>query len=231
MRKVNKKQILAVGAAWLMALGMIGCQTAAPDPTETTGELLVVTTDATEPEKEVFVSSSRYQATLPTEPPKPTEEAEATEPTEGDTAETSTPGTGTGSTGSSGTGSSGSTAEPAPTDPPADPEPAPTETAPPATEAPAVSLDYAAAAAYGDSYAASTYGCIVDPTLTFDNAGYDFPGGRSLEYYANNGGQAALNADVAWCVDDFASRAGCAFNISCCVYESNGWVNIYVLYG
>lgn len=231
MRKTNKKQILAVGAAWLMALGMIGCQTAAPDPTETTGELLAVVTDATEPEKEAFVSSSRYQATLPTEPPKPTQEAEATEPTEGDTAETSTPGTGTGSTGSSGTGSSGSTAEPAPTNPPADPEPAPTETAPPATEAPAVSLDYAAAGNYGDSYAVSTYGCVIDYSLNFDNAGYYFSYINPVEYYTSNGGQAALNAAVAGQVDVTAYGVGGAFYVNCCVYESGGSVYITVLYG
>ena len=152
MRKTNKKQILAVGAAWLMALGMIGCQTAAPDPTETTGELLVVTTDATEPEKEAFVSSSRYQATLPTEPEKPAQAA--TEPTVGegedDTTETSTPGngtnTGTGSstgtetgntgstnTGNGNTGSNTGTSNPTPTTP-ASPDPAPTT--PPVTTAP-----------------------------------------------------------------------------------------------
>lgn len=162
MRKENMKQIGAVVLVWLLALGMIGCQVASA-PTDVTDEALpAVTTEATEPEATRFVSTSRYQPTLPTEAPKPTqatEETGATQPTEveGD-ASSYTPAP---------TEAPASTEAPPPaaTEPPAT-EPPVTEA--PATEAPAVSLDYSTAASYGNSYMASTYGCIVD----YDVEGY-----------------------------------------------------------
>lgn len=102
----------------------------------------------------------------------------------------------------------------------------------PKLEAPAVSLDYGAAGSYGDSYAASTYGCIIDYSLNSENAGY-YPGtSRSLDYYISNGGQAALNAEVAAVVDRTAYLLGTTgFNISCCAWESDGWVYVVVYYG
>lgn len=162
MRKENMKQIGAVVLVWLLALGMIGCQVASA-PTDVTDEALpAVTTEATEPAATRFVSTSRYQPTLPTEAPKPTqatEETGATQPTEveGD-ASSYTPAP---------TEASASTEAPPPaaTEPPAT-EPPVTEA--PATEAPAVSLDYSTAASYGNSYMASTYGCIVE----YDVEGY-----------------------------------------------------------
>ena len=102
----------------------------------------------------------------------------------------------------------------------------------PKLEAPAVSLDYNAAGNYGDSYAASTYGWIVDYSLNSDNAGY-YPGSNlPLDYYANNGGQSALNAEVAGMVDLTASLlGGGVYGVSCCVWESDGWVYVVVYYG
>ena len=136
------KQIGAVVLVWLLALGMIGCQVASA-PTDVTDEALpAVTTEATQPAATRFVSTSRYQPTLPTEAPKPTqatEETGATQPTEveGD-ASSYTPAP---------TEAPASTEAPPPaaTEPPAT-EPPVTEA--PATEAPAVSLDYSTAASY-----------------------------------------------------------------------------------
>lgn len=222
------KAVIAMALMFVLTVSMVACAGAAADPTETTGELLAVVTEATQPEKEAFVSSSRYQATLPPEPEKPA----ATQPAETET-EPANPGNGETA------GNGNTTADPAPMAPvdpapvePAPTEPAPVETAPPATEAPAVSLDYGAAGNYGDSYAASTYGWIVDYSLNSDNAGY-YPGSNlPLDYYANNGGQSALNAEVAGMVDLTASLlGGGVYGVSCCVWESDGWVYVVVYYG
>lgn len=101
----------------------------------------------------------------------------------------------------------------------------------PKLEAPAVSLDYGAAGSYGDSYAASTYGCIVDYSLNSDNAGYHFASFRSVDYYINNGGQSALNADMAAQVDVTAYDVGSGFYVNCSAYENGGYVYFVVYYG
>ena len=224
------KAVIAMALMFVLTVSMAACAGAAADPTETTGELLAVVTEATQPEKEAFVSSSRYQATLPPEPEKPA----ATQPAETET-EPANPGNGE----TAGTGNGNTTADPAPVAPvdpapvePAPTEPAPTETAPPATEAPAVSLDYNAAGNYGDSYAASTYGWIIDYSLNSENAGYYPASNLPLEYYLNNGGQVRLNAEVAAVVDATAySLGGGTFGVSCCVWESGGIVYVVVYYG
>ena len=225
------KQIGAVVLVWLLALGMIGCQAAANAPTDATDEvLLAVTTEATEPEVTRFVSTSRYQATLPPEPTVP-----ETEPTEAAAEEEDTYYGDTSSDDSS-SGSSGYT--PAPTEAPAPAPteaPAPVETAPPATEAPTeapvtVSYDYNVAAAYGNSYAASTYGWIVDSSV--DSF---YPASSiSLNDAANNGGQSYINARMAQDVDATAwllSDDGGIFGVWCDCFESDGWIYFVVYYG
>lgn len=232
MRKEKLRRIGSAAAAWLLVLGMVGCQKAPAEPTD--DALLAVTTEATkdtQPEATEFVSSSRYQATLPPEPEKPTEPA--TQPTEPAVTEET-------DTGDTSSGSSGSGYTPAPTEAPAPAPteaPAPVETAPPATEAPTeapvtVSYDYNAAAAYGNSYAASTYGWIVDSSVE----GYYPAGSISLQDAANNGGQSYINSWMAsvvdstyWSLSQFGSTAGCA--VWCDCWESDGWIYFVVYYG
>lgn len=209
------KAVIAMALMLVLTVSMVACAGTAADPTETTGELLAVVTEATQPEKEAFVSSSRYQATLPIDPEKPA----ATQPVE---AETEPANTGNGET----AGNGNTTADPAPV------EPAPTETAPPATEAPAVSLDYNAAAAYGNSYAASTYGWIVDSSVE----GFYPACSISVDYAISNGGQSCVNSNMAetvdataWMLSQYGSTAGCACWCDC--FESNGWIYFVVYYG
>lgn len=220
------RAVIAMALMFVLTVSMVACAGAAADPTETTGELLAVVTEATQPEKEAFVSSSRYQATLPPEPEKPA----ATQPAEAET-EPANPGNGETA------GNGNTTADPAPVAPvdpapvePAPTEPAPVETEPPATEAPAVSLDYNAAAAYGNSYAASTYGWIVDSSV--DSF---YPASSiSVDYAISNGGQSCINARMASEVDSTAwdiSGDGSVFGVWCDCFESNGWIYFVVYYG
>lgn len=100
----------------------------------------------------------------------------------------------------------------------------------------AAPLDYAAAAAYGNSYAASTYGWIVDTSLNSGNAGYYPAGMRTVDYINEHGGQSCLNSEMANEVTTtyvdlsrYGSTDGCAVN--CYAYESNGVVYFLVYYG
>lgn len=222
------RAVIAMALMFVLTVSMVACAGAAADPTESTGELLAVVTEATQPEKEAFVSSSRYQATLPPEPEKPA----ATQPAEAET-EPANPGNGETA------GNGNTTADPAPVAPvdpapvePAPTEPAPVETAPPATEAPAVTLDYNAAAAYGNSYAASTYGWIVDSSVE----GFYPASSVDVQYAIDNGGQSYINWRMTSVVDStafdlsaFGSTAGCS--VWCDCFESNGWIYFVVYYG
>lgn len=224
------KAVIAMALMFVLTVSMVACAGAAADPTETTGELLAVVTEATQPEKEAFVSSSRYQATLPPEPEKPA----ATQPAEAET-EPANPGNGETA------GNGNTTVDPAPVAPvaPVDPEPvepaptepAPTETAPPATEAPAVSLDYNAAAAYGNSYAASTYGWIVDSSVDSFYPACSI----SVDYAISNGGQPYINSYMAGTVDstafNLAALGNTMFGVWCDCFESDGWIYFVVYYG
>lgn len=222
------KAVIAMALMFVLTVSMVACAGAAADPTETTGELLAVVTEATQPEKEAFVSSSRYQATLPPEPEKPA----ATQPAETET-EPANPGNGETA------GNGNTTADPAPVAPvdpapvePAPTEPTPTETAPPATEAPAtVSFDYNAAAAYGNSYAASTYGWIVDSSVDsfYPASSVD------VQYAIDNGGQSYINTRMASVVDstysNLAALGNTMFGVWCDCFESDGWIYFVVYYG
>lgn len=226
MRKEKLRRIGSAAAAWLLVLGMVGCQKAPAEPTD--DALLAVTTEATkdtQPEATEFVSSSRYQATLPPEPEKPA----ATQPAE---AETEPANTGNGET--AGTGNGNTTVDPVPVDPapvePAPTEPAPTETVPPETEAPVtVSFDYNTAAAYGNSYAASTYGWVVDSGAE----GYYPACSIDIQHAIDNGGQSYINSYMAGTVDATAWSLGyeAGYRVWCDCYESNGWIYFVVYYG
>lgn len=133
-----------------------------------------------------------------------------------------------------------------PTTVPAEPE-APGETLPSATESaeettpatePSVELDYGAAMAYGNSYAANTYGCVYKPELDWhtDGTGYDFGGDYFVEQIVNNGGQDMLNRLMADKVDatfgEWRFPDGCAgIGVECICYEEDGTVWFYVFYG
>lgn len=121
------------------------------------------------------------------------------------------------------------------------------EVIPPTTEAveevfsttePSVKLDYGAAMAYGNSYAADTYGCVYKPELDWhaDGTGYDFGGDYFLEQIVNNGGQDMLNRLMADKVDatfgEWRFPEGCAgIGVECICYEEDGVVWFYVFYG
>ena len=98
-------------------------------------------------------------------------------------------------------------------------------------------LDYEAAMAYGNQYAANTYGWIVEHTLNASNAGYYFPDSGSIGSYQNSGGQSALNQAVVNNINYLydarvrATGSGDGYCVNCHVYEENGTVFIYVYYG
>ena len=102
---------------------------------------------------------------------------------------------------------------------------------------PEVSLDYAAAEAYGNSYAASTYGFSVNGSLNSGNAGYYPASTTDIYACSERGGQAYLNSKVASKVDtlysnlsSYGSIEGCAVN--CDVYDNgSGVIFIVVYYG
>lgn len=224
-----KKNLMCLILAMLLvvSLVMVGC--AGNEAPEATTEVVMAATEAapTEPAetKPAFVPE-RYEPTLPPEPTVP--ETVATEPTEAVEEEDDY----YYEEDNSGSNYTPAPETPAETTPPATEAPAPVETTPPETEAPAVSFNYAAAGNYGDSYAASTYGWVIDYSLNSDNAGYYPAATRSVDYYINNGGQAQINADIATAVDLTASSlGGGVYGVSCCVWESGGWVYFVVYYG
>ena len=207
----------------VVSLVMVGC--AGNEAPEATTEVVMAAPTEPAETKPAFVPE-RYEPTLPPEPTVP--ETVATEPTEAEVEEDDD----YYEEDNSGSNYTPAPETPAETTPPATEAPAPVETTPPETEAPAPSLNYAAAGNYGDSYAASTYGWIIDYSLNSDNAGY-YPGSsRSLDYYLSNGGQSALNAAAASAVDATAyGLGGGVYGVSCCVWESGGTVYIVVYYG
>ena len=127
--------------------------------------------------------------------------------------------------------------EPPATEPPAT-EPPPTEppaTEPPATE-PEIILDYDTAMAYGNQYAADTYGYYIDLSLNADNAGFEFPYSASVHGIIAKGGQDYLHLRIARKVDSLAeslsARGISKAYISCYIYENaDGIVQFYVYYG
>ena len=103
----------------------------------------------------------------------------------------------------------------------------PVETEPAETEPP-VTLDYNAAANYGNSYAASTYGWIVDSSVD----SY-YPACRiEIDYAVNNGGQDCINSWMAGTVDATAWNLGEGlFGVWCECWEDDGCVFFQVCYG
>lgn len=101
---------------------------------------------------------------------------------------------------------------------------------------PEVTLDYAAAMAYGNQYAADTYGWYIDLSLNFDNAGFNFPTSGSKSGIIERGGQEDLYRMVRKAVDylhdSLLDRGINMVYVNCCVYEdSTGVVIVYVYYG
>ena len=149
----------------------------------------------------------------PTEPPAtepPPTEPPATEPPATESPATEPPAT-----------------DPPPTEPPA--------TEPPATE-PEIILDYDTAMAYGNQYAADTYGYYIDLSLNADNAGFEFPYSASVHGIIAKGGQDYLHLRIARKVDSLAeslsARGISKAYISCYIYEdADGIVQFYVYYG
>lgn len=222
---MNNITIAILAAA--VAISMTAC--AAAQPAETTAPTQPITAAApatvpTEPveTKPAFVPE-RYEPTLPPEPTVP--ETEPTEPVEEeDYYEDSyyedsyyEDSYYEDSTGNSGGDYS----------PPATEAPAPVETIPPETEPP-VTLDYNAAANYGNSYAASTYGWIVDSSVD----SY-YPACRiEIDYAVNNGGQDCINSWMAGTVDATAWNLGEGlFGVWCECWEDDGCVFFQVCYG
>ena len=101
----------------------------------------------------------------------------------------------------------------------------------------AVALDYAAAMAYGNQYANSTYGWGIEPSLNFDNAGYFFPTNSSVEGSSERGGQADLERiirkSIDYTYDALMRQYGRAdgFSVNCSIYEENNTIWFYVFYG
>ena len=158
-----------------MTVSMAACGAAEPAATTAATEAPVAAAP-TEPEetKAAFVPE-RYEPTLPPEPTVPeTEPTEpATEPVEVEDEDEYYY-------------EENNDYTPAETTPPATEAPAPVETAPPETDPPVtVSYDYNAAANYGNSYAASTYGWVVNSAAS----GYYPASSISVEYAMNKGGQ------------------------------------------
>ena len=211
-------------------------QTVATEPlVEATGD-----TTPTESVKATELPAMDPPATEPptTEPPAtepPATEPPATEPPATEPPATEPPATEPPATEPPAT-------EPPPTEPPAadppaaDPpatEPPPTE--PPATE-PEIILDYDTAMAYGNQYAADTYGYYIDLSLNADNAGFEFPYSASVHGIIAKGGQDYLHLRIARKVDSLAeslsARGISKAYISCYIYEdADGIVQFYVYYG
>lgn len=102
---------------------------------------------------------------------------------------------------------------------------------------PEVTLDYAEAMAYGNRYAADTYGWYIDLSLNYDNAGFNFPSAPHKDSIIMNGGQEELHTILRLKIDDLYRTlldrgvTGIPY-INCHVYEdSSGIVFIYVYYG
>ncbi len=114
----------------------------------------------------------------------------------------------------------------------------------PIAKLPMPQLDYAAAAAVGNSYGVSKYGWIYDPNMDWDD-GYEFPNRYFLSEImegvpaCEEGGQAYLEYRMKKEVDathDALMRAegsteGCAFNCYCYLDESTNLIWFYVFYG
>lgn len=97
---------------------------------------------------------------------------------------------------------------------------------------PDVTYDYVAAGNYGDAYAASTYGWIVDYSLNADNAGYYPACSISVQYALDNGGQDFINAKMAEAVDATAWGLGDGLVGVCCdCWMDSGWIYFQVYYG
>ena len=97
---------------------------------------------------------------------------------------------------------------------------------------PDVTYDYVAAGNYGDAYAASTYGWIVDYSLNADNAGYYPAGSISVQYALDNGGQDYINWRMTQTVDATAYMLGEGLVGVCCdCWMDSGWIFFQVYYG
>ena len=114
-------------------------------------------------------------------------------------------------------------------------EPTQGETEPPTTEP--VALYFDAAEDYGNAYGVNTYQWVADPSLTMNNAGFNFPDTVSMEGLQENGGQEYLNRLVKEGVDTlyttlslYGSPEGCRIN--CHIEFLNSvTIAIYILYG
>jgi len=234
MRKETLKNLIAYLLVIAMTVCMAACSVAEPAETTAATEAPAAAAPTEPVETKATFVPERYEPTLPPEPTVPeTEPTEpATEPVEEDEdntyyeenndytpapeapAETTPP----------------APEAPAETTPPATVAPAPVETTPPETEAPViVSYDYNAAANYGNSYAASTYGWVVDAGAE----GYYPAGSISIDQAINNGGQSYINAEMAETVDATAYMLGCeaGYRVWCDCWESDGWIYFVVYYG
>ena len=105
----------------------------------------------------------------------------------------------------------------------------------PATEP--IALDFDAAEAYGNAYGVNTYQWVADPSLTMENAGFNFPDTVSMARLQENGGQEYLNRIVKEGVDAlyttlslYGSPEGCRINCHIELQNSDT-VTIYILYG
>lgn len=96
---------------------------------------------------------------------------------------------------------------------------------------PDVTYDYVAAGNYGDAYAASTYGWIVDYSLNADNAGYYPACSISVQYALDNGGQDFINAKMAEAVDATAWGMSGPCYVCCDCWMDSGWIFFQVYYG
>ena len=205
-----------------MTVSMAACGAAEPAATTAATEAPAAAAPAEPEETKAAFVPERYEPTLPPEPTVPeTEPTEpATEPVEVEDEDDYY---------YEDDSSSGSDYTPAPveTTPPA--TEAPVETTPPETEPPVtVSFDYNAAANYGNSYAASTYGWIV-----YSAADSYYPAGSiSVDHAINNGGQSYINAKMAESVDATATAlGGGTYGVWCDCWESDGWIYFVVYYG
>lgn len=224
MRKETLKNLIAYLLVIAMTVCMAACSVAEPAETTAATEAPVAAAPTEPVETKAAFVPERYDPTLPPEPTVPeTEPTEpATEPVEEDEDNTYY------EENNNYTPAPEAPAEPAPTE-----APAPVETTPPETEAPVtVSYDYNAAANYGNSYAASTYGCAINAAVE----GYYPAGAISIDQAINNGGQSYINAEMAetvdatmWNLSQFGSLDGCA--VWCDCWESDGWIYFVVYYG
>ena len=235
MMNARIRRRYAVCTALVIGTLLIGCSHQPEGTTEITifpgtepmqtvaTEPLVEATGDTTPTESVKATELPAMDPPATEPPAtepPATEPPATEPPATEPPATEPPAT-----------------EPPATEPPATEPPA---TEPPATEPPAIEpeiiLDYDTAMAYGNQYAADTYGYYIDLSLNADNAGFEFPYSASVHGIIAKGGQDYLHLRIARKVDSLAeslsARGISKAYISCYIYEdADGIVQFYVYYG